>query len=65
MFGKHVFLTFLMNNRVKTNVQLMKMNGNLVKGIYLFSNRRTSLVLILLNSARLVISCIFLIQSIK
>ena len=65
MFGKHVFLTFLMNNKVKTNVQLMKMNGNLVKGIYLFSNRRTSLVLILLNSARLVISCIFLIQSIK
>ena len=65
MFGKHVFLTFLMNNRVKTNVQLMKMNGNLVKGIYLLSNRRTSLVLILLNSARLVISCIFLIQSIK
>ena len=54
-----------MNNKVKTNVQLMKMNGNLVKGIYLFSNRRTSLVLILLNSARLVISCIFLIQSIK
>ena len=50
----------IMHQWVKSNVQFMKMKDNLVKGNSLFLNSRIVLVLILPNSTRPALPCIFL-----